>query len=418
MSSLEHYLKRHLYCERQISERPSLNLNYTVVIPCYNEPDILTTLISLKKCMLPAGHIEVIVVVNSSKSEAQEIKEQNKKTVIEIQNWVGQNNTKEFCIYVIHQPDLPTKFAGVGLARKIGMDEAVSRFHETNNPDGIILSIDADTTVNPNYFTETENAFAQNPDAIGCNIYFEHPVSGNDYPDQVYKAIIRYELYLRYYVQCLKYTGFPYAYHTIGSCFGIKAEVYAKQGGMNKRKAGEDFYFLHKVFSLGKFIQINTTKVIPSPRPSYRVPFGTGPKIEKIVNHEEPELFTYNPETLDGIKQFFYIKNNFFKKDDAVVINSCKFLPEILLKFLNKLNYIDAVAEINKNSATPEAFTKRFFNWFNAFRILKYLNFSHENHYRKIEICNACNILLEKLKIENSNKNPEELLLFFRRMEL
>ena len=41
---------------------------------------------------------------------------------------------------------------GVGLARKTGMDEAVRRFDIINNPEGVILSLDADCTVEHNYF--------------------------------------------------------------------------------------------------------------------------------------------------------------------------------------------------------------------------------------------------------------------------
>ena len=62
----------------------------------------------------------------------------------------------------------------------------------------------------------------------GCTIYFEHPIEGDEYPPEVYDAIIQYELYLRYYLQALRYTGYPYATHTVGSCFAVKASVYAK----------------------------------------------------------------------------------------------------------------------------------------------------------------------------------------------
>ena len=92
-----------------------------------------------------------------------------------------------------------------------------------------------------------------------------------------------YELHLRYLNLFSRFTGFPYAYHTIGSCFGVRAETYASQGGMNKRKAGEDFYFLHKIIPLGEFREINNTCVIPSPRESDRVPFGTGAAIGKYL---------------------------------------------------------------------------------------------------------------------------------------
>ena len=69
---------------------------------------------------------------------------------------------------------------------------------------------------------------------------------------------------------------FPFAFHTIGSSMAVRASSYMRQGGMNKRKAGEDFYFQQKIIPLCGFTECNSTVVYPSPRPSYRVPFGTG----------------------------------------------------------------------------------------------------------------------------------------------
>ena len=127
-----------------------------------------------------------------------------------------------------------------------------------------------------NYFTAIESVLDTFPNTRGINIYFEHPVSGTEYPETVYRGIILYEMHLRYVNLMTRFTGFPHAYHTVGSCFGVRAESYAREGGMNRKKAGEDFYFLHKIIPLGEFREINSTCVIPSPRESDRVPFGTG----------------------------------------------------------------------------------------------------------------------------------------------
>src|SRR5207249_6387595 len=105
--------------------------------------------------------------------------------------------------------------------------------------------------------------FRENPRSPGCSIYFEHPLEG-PLDARVYDAISTYELHLRYYVQALRYAGFPYAYHTFGSCMTVRADAYMEQGGMNKRKAGEDFYFLQKIISLDGFSDLTETTVIPS----------------------------------------------------------------------------------------------------------------------------------------------------------
>ena len=61
------------------------------------------------------------------------------------------------------------------------------------------------------------------------------------------KAIICYEIFLRYYVLGLKFAKSDYAFHTIGSTMLCTPDAYVKVEGMNKRKAAEDFYFLEKL---------------------------------------------------------------------------------------------------------------------------------------------------------------------------
>jgi len=110
----------------------------------------------------------------------------------------------------------------------------------------MIICFDADCLCDSNYFLAIEEHAEKHPSADGFNIYFEHPCEGTDYPQEIYEGIIQYELHLRYMNQFLRYAGFPFAYHTIGSSFAVRAGTYALQGGMNSRKAGEDFYSLIK----------------------------------------------------------------------------------------------------------------------------------------------------------------------------
>jgi len=49
-------------------------------------------------------------------------------------------------------------------------------------------------------------------------------------------------------------------------------DSYIAVRGMNRREAGEDFYFLNKLAKLGDIGQIHATTVYPSARPSRRVP--------------------------------------------------------------------------------------------------------------------------------------------------
>ena len=164
--------------------------------------------------------------------------------------------------------------------------------------------MDADSKVRPNYFVELENHLSEFPKTNALTTYFEHPIQGKEFTKNIYEAAAIYELYMRYYKLSLKYAGFPYSYYTVGSCFAVNAIVYAKQGGMNRKQAGEDFYFLHKVFPLGRCYEINTTCVYPSPRPSDRVPFGTGPMVKSISESTNKDLFTYHFVSFIDLKLF------------------------------------------------------------------------------------------------------------------
>ncbi len=156
-------------------------------------------------------------------------------------------------------------------ARKIGLDRALSVLDGEQDP-VFLVCLDADTRVDAGYLSAV-GAFFDRVEAPGAVIDFAH----QEAEDPVLReAILRYEVFLRAYVLGLRWAGSPYAFHTIGSTIACTGEAYAAVRGMSRRRAGEDFYFLNKLAKLGLVGRIGGTVVRPSPRPSLRVPFGTG----------------------------------------------------------------------------------------------------------------------------------------------
>lgn len=290
MSFAEKYYKRYNSFDSFISEKPNEKLGICVVIPSYKEPDIITTLQSLAECTKPNCAVEIIVAVNSPENALSEDINTNLQTIKDVVEFGKKNSTDKFRYYYTYAPNLNKKHAGAGWARKIGMDEALRRFDIINNPQGIIVGFDADSTCSNNYLCEIDNHFKKHEKCEGVSINFMHPLSGNNFPIQYYNGIALYELHLRYLNQALKYTQFPFAFHTVGSAFAVRAFSYMQQGGMNRRTAGEDFYFLQKIIETGRFMNLHSATVYPSPRPSMRVPFGTGATITKMV---EQDNFSY-----------------------------------------------------------------------------------------------------------------------------
>jgi len=303
------------------------------------------------------------------------------------------------------------------LARKIGMDEAVRRFDDIDRPGGIIVCYDADCRCERNYLRSIERHFEKNPRTPGCSIYFEHPLDGR-LDAKVYEAIAAYELHLRYYVHGLRYAGFPHAHHTIGSCMAVRADVYKQQGGMNKRKAGEDFYFLQKIFPLGAFTELTDTTVNPSPRGSDRVPFGTGKAVQAHLAGNK--ISTYPLEAFLDLKMLFDGLPATDRDEPLLRSDLGDGLPESLRTFLREQRFTEALAEIRDNTSTPAAFRTRFFRWFNGFQAMKFIHHARDHYYGERAIEADAERLLELLvervgcKVGGSTR---ELLLAYRRLD-
>ena len=269
-----------------------------VAIPSKNESGLLDVLKSVVNCIEPDCAVEIIALLNSASDSDGSVKEFHSQQYVACRRWAAESTPEWLNIHILRQDDLPPSTAGVGLARKIIMDEAVRRFSDASDSEQIILSLDADTLVSPDYLVEVWNSFKKKEDYDAANIYFEHPISGTEFESNIYQAIIDYELHLRYYRQGLKYTGHPFHHHCVGSALAVRNRSYQKFGGMNTRKAGEDFYFFQKIVMNGKVFDITSTCVYPSPRISDRVVFGTGRAVSDILSSESQQKFTYHPSML------------------------------------------------------------------------------------------------------------------------
>lgn len=380
-----------------IDTAPDPEVSIIVVIPCFREPDILATLESLRNCVQPKCHTEVVILLNHPENTLPETKAFNQHTKREIDKWIKYNSKEECCFYVIGPVELRKKRAGAGLARKTGMDEAVLRFNQTGKKSGIIVSLDADTLVEKNYFTEIEKHFFNNPKQVGATISFEHQKNGLD--KKHLEGIILYEQYLHYYRDALKFTGYPNPIITIGSAFAVTAEAYVKRGGMNRRQAGEDFYFLQNLAQIGTIGEITTTCVYPSARLSDRVPFGTGPVLQKWIDGNEGLSKTYNFDAFIDLKLLFDNRESFFRMEKEHFKSIFNVLPKPVQDFLLVDNFMQEIEDLNKNCSNLKSFNSRFFQKFNAFKILKFLNFAHEKYYSMADLHEQ----IEKLK-EKTNK--------------
>ncbi|NOX17976.1 MAG: hypothetical protein GXO87_06820 [Chlorobi bacterium] len=338
----------------------------------------------------------VLFVVNNLKSTPVEIKENNFQTIDFLKTEIAKsaNAASELNIAVIdcssEGNELPEKEGGVGLARKIGMDAALTFFNYDSDRKNIITSLDSDCVVGNNYFASIINSFNRN-NYSAAYVRFEHTFPNDE---ENLKAIVVYEIFLRYYLLGLKFAGSPYAIHTIGSTMICDAESYVKIGGMNKRKAAEDFYFMEKLSKVVEVKEISETVIYPSPRGSWRVPFGTGQRVNRFLSHVTDEYLLYNPKSFVILKEWLRIFSSagFKTSAESLLENAFDFSPP-LTEFLEINNFAQSWNSIKANSKKNEQLNKQKKFWFDGFKTLKLIHYLRDNGFPPVFTFKALNEL-------------------------
>jgi len=388
--------------EKWLNWNPQHTYKTVVVIPTLKEFDNISNLIDslFQNCKDVLKNSLLLFVVNNSEDSSEEIRQDNLKT-LELLNELKleQNELNiEFVNASSEGNELPQKHTGVGLARKIGMDQALL-FCDYSSNYNVIVCLDADCEVQRNYLSEIEKCFKSNCKA--AVVKYEHKLDN--------KAIINYEIFLRYYVLGLKFANSPYAYHSIGSCIALDPMIYAKAGGMNKRKAGEDFYFLEKVAKICEIEGLNSTTVYPSARESWRVPFGTGQRISRFFEKVKDEYVLYNSQSFIVLKDFLsvYLNNSNSPED---ILRKSKTISEALHRFLVGNNFIANLDGIYKNAKSDSQLYNQKKTWFDAFKTLKLIHFLRDNGLPEKSMFTTLNEIFDLISVKDFKKHTSTLL--------
>ena len=408
----DRYFKRFPNFSMDISSF-SLKKNYKtiIVIPCFKEEEIIKTLESLSSCTTPKHQTLVLILVNASENSSKDIHDFNFKTYNNINDYISKSDIENVDFRTSLRNNLPYKHAGVGYARKILMDTALSIFSSINH-DGLIVNTDADCLFTKNYITELESAF-ENSKAKHGVIHFEHRID-TEKNNVLAKGIAEYELHLRYYKQALQWTNYPNVIHTIGSCMLCKASVYALEGGMNKRKAGEDFYFMNKLAKNHSFVEVKNASVLPSCRTSDRVPFGTGKAMNDYIEDKTEIFKTYDFKCFIYLKKFIEKVHLLYNQEFTFLENE---ISKLTFQFFMNINIEKNLIKIRKESKNIDAFEKKFFQWFDHLKALQFIHFYTENEFKKKDVDKAAIHFARETKIELENTDIKMLLDKFREID-
>jgi hypothetical protein len=381
-TALKRYLGRHI--EPNLPNVPDNALPWrnVLVIPVYAEsPSLLER---LTKSLSGPHRVLVILVLNRPETENDSQCNQELRQLIKQQTILSGTPSKllklnqysDLYLYDMERISGPLSAKeGVGLARKVGCDIALSWWHCGYIETPWICSSDADATLPKDYFERLDSI----PEKTAAATFpFKH-LSGLD--DEVTQATLLYELRLHHYVLGLDYAGSGYAHHTLGSALAIKCERYAQVRGFPKRAGGEDFYLLNKVAKTGPIERLSGHCIELESRTSNRVPFGTGPAVGKIIaaGVEAEQALFYHP-------QCFYALRSVLESVPALRTRSASELPLLLQDLLGQKLAQDSYEilvnlGIEKNlehcirqSQSEGQFTRQFHQWFDGFRTLKFIH--------------------------------------------
>jgi len=357
----------------------STNLPLTLHSLAANPPDLLARFL-------------ILVVVNHRSDATAAEKADNRATMASLPLW-NQECGLESLFWVdaaSPETELPLK-QGVGLARKIGLDLALPCL-DFSAGDPLLVCLDADTTVQPDYLPAITGHFAS-ACAGGAGIPYRHRPAADP---QGQAAIDRYELFLRAYVLGMEEAGSPYAFHTVGSAMACRATAYAASGGMNRRLAGEDFYFLQQIHKTSGVSTMTGTCVHPSPRSSTRVPFGTGRAVGDMLAKGDGQLLFYQPQLFDILGEWLALVAGHDDADGEELMRRAGSLSPPLRDYLEQAGFSAAWANLLRHNPDGERLMAAFHGWFDAFRTMRLMHHLTDSAYPRIQPEEAVPRLLER----------------------
>lgn len=270
------------------------------------------------------------------------------------------------------------KRRGVGYARK----ELFDRILQECDDNELLVSLDADTDFDSRYLEALLHTFNSHPRHQAFSVPYYHPLSGCDDLD---RAMLRYECYMRHYHLGLLRIGSPYAFTALGSAIVCPAWAYRRVGGITPLMGGEDFYLMQKFAKTGQILQrfdapYDALYVRPQGRTSARVPFGTGPAIARGLDAMDESYPFYAPEGFDAVKATTDLFPALYDAD----------IETPLSPFLRQQLATDQLWEpLRRNFKTRDRFVHACHERLDGLRILQYLKNSP-----------ACRLSLDALPVD------------------
>lgn len=280
------------------------------------------------------GPVLLIVVVNEPPSARPEQRKQNRRLLRALRasgsrlaetadgglSWISSGADPGVDLLIVDACTSNLRLGegeGVGRARKLGFDAALSLYENGKLSGCYCGSLDADVQVSKNYWDVLCARSVGLLPTHGALLFdYRHTASGEERVDRMMQRV---ELHFRCYVLGLAHAGSPWAYHALGSAMALSLPHYAMVRGIPNRLAGEDFYMLQKLGRIAPLARVAETLISIQTRTSDRVPFGTGPVLAARLSREreqKTEVGTYAPAAYTRLRSYLDLLNRWVVQEE------------------------------------------------------------------------------------------------------
>ncbi len=331
-----------------------------LVVPCYDETWQDLARLAARAA---AGNALLIAVVNAPEAAPTGALDRTRRLLSQALAADLPDLLTVDCVSAGRQ--LPTR-QGVGLARKIGTDIASWLWRAGQFTQPWIYQTDADASLPDDYFSADLDALARGAGAITC----AHRHVSRD--PATARAAQLYEWHMAFYRMHLERCGSPYAYPSLGSALIVHPAAYARVRGFPKRNAAEDFYLLNKIAKVSGVTYAPTLTVELQARRSARVPFGTGPALDRIMAllETDPEgeaYHSYAPRAFELLSQTHRFLARYAETPEAAA-------PPAAATILSTLNFPRIADRLHSQHRTVGQRRKALHDWFDARRTLRFVH--------------------------------------------
>lgn len=313
------------------------NVKFSIVIPVKDEEDYISkTLTAFTLQVDLFGHplnfeqFEILILANNCSD----------KSVALIKQF--QNNHPKINIY-LEEVTLSTKQANIGYVRRKLMECAYTRLNK--NGGGIIMTTDGDTTVAPDWISQTNREICNGAEVVGGRIllYNDELESLDQFTRLLHLKDEKYQLLvaqLEGKIIDQDFDPLPRHHQHFNGSFAITSESYAKSGGVPVVEHLEDCAFFERLQALDTKIRHSfDVKVYTSARCVGRTQIGLSYQLNvwknlgKNADHyfvESCDSITNRLTQKRNLNNLWKIKNQTTQFDFIQIIN--KNIPELAVE--------------------------------------------------------------------------------------